>query len=309
MPASAGPEPRLDSVEIKVTFSGADAAAATLALAPDHGGARRHVYFCEALSRSPYGHLPYGGVPYGRVPDGRVPSEGEASASSPYTGETLARSRATPGQLPLLDAGVTLRLRAWSGRGVGGDVTAELRPCRRSRLSERWLDFRAQGPDSFRLAADWTGERRALAACFASDCGRTAVEAVTSGSKPLATAFSDRQRAFLAECADAPVGFGDLDILGPVHTVDWTGVRLNHHEVTLEYWTLPGDEADTPLEWFEVSERVAPEGAEVVQASLMALLHGRGLEPDLSQGTRTRRVLETLAARDAARRYGGGRAR
>ncbi|MPY60587.1 hypothetical protein FNH08_26610, partial [Streptomyces spongiae] len=61
MPASTGPEPRLDSVEIRVTFSGADAAAATRALAPDHGGARRHVYFCEALTRSPYGRVPYHG--------------------------------------------------------------------------------------------------------------------------------------------------------------------------------------------------------------------------------------------------------
>ncbi|MEW2397413.1 hypothetical protein [Streptomyces sp. NPDC046862] len=293
MPASTGPEPRLDSVEIRVTFSGADAAAATRALAPDHGGARRHVYFCEALTRSPYGRVPY---------------DGGARASSPHTGESLARSWATPGQLPLLDAGVTLRLRAGSGRGgdEGGDAVAELRPCRTSRLTERWLDFRAQGTDSFRLAGDWSGERRVLAASFASDCGRTAVEAVTSGGKPPATAFSDRQRAFLAECADAPVGFGDLDVLGPVHTVDWTGVRLDHHEVTLEYWTLPGDEADAPLEWLEVSERVAPEGAEVVQASLTALLHGHGLEPDLSQGTRTRRVLEALAGRGTVRRYGEG---
>jgi hypothetical protein len=294
MPASAGPEPRLDSVEIKVTFSGADAAAATRALAPDHGGARRRVHFCEAVTRSPYGDAltrhPYG----------------DAFARSPYTGETLARSWATPARLPLLDAGVTLRLRAGSGRGAngdgGGDATAELRPCRTSLLTERWLDFHGQGPDSFRLAGDWSGERRVLAASFASDCGRTAVEAVTSGSRPPATAFSDRQRAFLAECADLPIGLGDLDILGPVATTVWTGMRLDHHEVTLEHWSLPGDETDAPLEWLEVSERVAPEGAEVVQASLTAILRGQGLEPDLAQGTRTRRVLETLAERGAVRR-------
>lgn len=245
---------RLDSVEIKVTFSGAGAAAATRALAPDTGGARRRVYFCEALARS-----------------------------------------TAPGQLPLLDAGLILRLRAGSGRG--GAATAELRPCRRSRLSERWLRFREQGPDSFHLTNVWSGDRRVLAAALVSDCGRTAVEAAATGAKPLEFVFSDRQRAFLADCADVSVGFGSLDVLGPVHTARWRGVRLDHHEVTLERWTLDGGaEGADCLEWLEVSKRVAPEGAEVVQASLTALLEGKGLEPDLGSGVRVRRVLERLVA-------------
>lgn len=257
MPASVGRgdltsgSDRLDSVEIKVTFSGAGAAAATWALAPDTGGARRRVYFCEALARS-----------------------------------------TAPGQLPLLDAGLILRLRAGSGRG--GAATAELRPCRRSRLSERWLRFREQGPDSFHLAGAWAGDRRVLSATLVSDCGRTAVEAAATGTKPLELVFSDRQRAFLTECADIDVGFGSLDVLGPVHMVRWRGVRLDHHEVTLERWTLGGDRS---LEWLEVSKRVAPEGAEVVQASLMALLEGKGLEPDLGSGIRVRQVLEELVAK------------
>ncbi|UUU31630.1 hypothetical protein JIX56_17890 [Streptomyces sp. CA-210063] len=256
MPASVGrgdltsASDRLDSVEIKVTFSGAGAAAATWALAPDTGGARRRVYFCEALARS-----------------------------------------TAPGQLPLLDAGLILRLRAGSGRG--GAVTAELRPCRRSRLSERWLSFREQGPDSFHLADAWAGDRRVLSATLVSDCGRTAVEAAATGTKPLELVFSDRQRAFLTECADIDVGYGSLDVLGPVHLVRWPGVRLDHHEVTLERWTVAGDQS---LEWLEVSKRVAPEGAEVVQASLTALLKGKGLEPDLGSGIRVRRVLEELVA-------------
>lgn len=258
MPASVGRgdltsgSDRLDSVEIKVTFSGAGAAAATWALAPDTGGARRRVYFCEALARS-----------------------------------------TAPGHLPLLDAGLILRLRAGSGRG--GAATAELRPCRRSRLSERWLRFREQGPDSFHLAGAWSGDRRVLSAALVSDCGRTAVEAAVAG-EPLDLVFSDRQRAFLADCADIDVGFGSLDVLGPVDTVRWHGVRLDHHEVTVERCALAADPA---LEWLEVSERVAPEGAEVVQASLTALLRGKGLEPDLGRGVRVRRVLEALAAEGA----------
>ncbi|MEH0635662.1 hypothetical protein QBA35_20425 [Streptomyces bottropensis] len=253
MPASGGRgdltegSDRLDSVEIKVTFSGAGAAAATWALAPDTGGARRRVYFCENLARS-----------------------------------------TAPGQLPLLDAGLILRLRAGSGRG--GAVTAELRPCRRSRLSQRWLRFRERGPDSFHLAAVWSGDRRVLSAALVSDRGRTAVEAVVSGAEPLDVLFSDHQLAFLADCADIDVGLGALDVLGPVHTVRRSGVRLDHHEVTLDHCTLPA----AGLEWLEVSERVAPEGAEVVQASLTALLKAKGLEPDLGRGIRLRRVLEEL---------------
>ncbi|MGW0844984.1 hypothetical protein ACWD26_33585 [Streptomyces sp. NPDC002787] len=259
MPASVGRgdlasgSDRLDSVEIKVTFSGAGAAAATWALAPDTGGARRRVYFCEALARS-----------------------------------------TAPGQLPLLDAGLILRLRAGSGRG--GAVTAELRPCRRSRLSERWLRFREQGPDSFHLAGAWSGDRRVLSATLVSECGRTAVEAAAAGTKPLDLVFSDHQHAFLTDCADIDVGFGSLAVLGPVHTVRWRGVRLDHHEVTLEHWSLGGSR---PFEWLEVSKRVSPEGAEVVQASLTALLKGKGLEPDLGSGIRVRRVLEELVASGA----------
>lgn len=267
---SAGTQSRLDSVEIRVTFSGADAAAAIGALAPDHGGARCRVHFCEALARSP------------------------------YTPGTLARSGTTPGTLPLLDAGVTLRLRAGSGRGSGGDVTAVLSPCRASRLTARWLGFRTEGPDSFRVRGDFSGDSRVLAASFASTCGRTAVRAVTDGGAPPATAFSGRQRAFLAECADVRVDTGDLTVLGPVHTARWSGVRLDHHEVRLERWTVRGARAaGGPLEWLEVSERVAPEGAEVVQASLTALLRARGLEPDLAPEARTRRVLEALRAAKA----------
>ncbi|QFQ99669.1 hypothetical protein F9278_29910 [Streptomyces phaeolivaceus] len=257
MPASVGRgdltsgSDRLDSVEIKVTFSGAGAVAATWALAPDTGGARRRVYFCEDLARS-----------------------------------------TAPGQLPLLDAGLILRLRAGSGRG--GAATAELRPCRRSRLSERWLRFREQGPDSFHLTGAWSGDRRVLSATLVSTRGRTAVEAAATGTKPLDLVFSDGQRAFLTDCADIDVGLGSLDVLGPVDTVRWRGVRLDHHEVTLEHCTVAGDGS---LEWLEVSKRVAPEGAEVVQASLTALLKAKGLEPDLGRGVRLRRVLEELAAK------------
>ncbi|WP_052866570.1 hypothetical protein [Streptomyces niger] len=268
MPESHGAGPRLDSVEIKMTFSAAQAAAAAEALAPGDGGIRRHVHFCEA------------------PPRGRG-----------------------PGTPALLDGGVILRLRADAGHGRGdGDATVKLRPCRRARLSRRWLRFREEDGDTLRLEEDWSAgnaghaENRVLAASLTSDCGRPAVDAVTSGANPLRTVFSRRQRAFLAECADVRVDFRTLRVLGPVRAVRWHGVRLNHHELTLERWSFAASAAESagpgpgeePLDWLEISERVAPDGAEVVQASLQALVRGLGLEPDLKQETKTRRVLETL---------------
>ncbi|WP_055519340.1 hypothetical protein [Streptomyces ossamyceticus] len=184
-------------------------------------------------------------------------------------------------------------------------MTAELRPCRRSRLSERWLRFREQGPDSFRLADTWSGDRRVLSATLVSDCDRTAVEAAASGAASLSSVFSARQQAFLADCADVRADLDALTLLGPVRTVSWRDVRIDHHAVVLKYGSLRGygsgngyGRGSGALDWLEVSERVAPEGAEVVQASLTALLEERGLEPDLGPVATTRRVLETLA-RDA----------
>ncbi|MFI8997697.1 hypothetical protein [Streptomyces sp. NPDC053542] len=279
MPESTEAEPRLDSVEIKVTFSAARAAAAAEALAPGDGGTRRRVHFCE---------LPSG------------------------SGES--------GALPLLDGGVILRLRAESDRhGAGrhdggdrhgdgdqrgdgerrggGDSTVKLRPCRRARIGPRWLRFRKDGPDELRIESDWSTENEVLAASLTTDCGRSTVDAVTSGARPPLTAFSRRQQEFLAECADVAVDFRALRVLGPVHAVRWRGVRLSHHELALEHWALDAH----GLEWFEVSERVDPEGAEVVQASLHTLVRSLGLEPDLEQETKTRRVLEALTRSSLAR--------
>ncbi|OKI02077.1 hypothetical protein A6A06_13370 [Streptomyces sp. CB02923] len=253
MTGSAGPGPRLDSVELKVTFSGARAEVAAKALAPDDGGVWCQVFFCEG-----------------------------------------PRHR-RPGELPLLEAGVILRLRSRQGRT--GDTTAKLRPCRRTRIPGPWLDFRRRGDDELRLESDWAGERQVLSAALTRTRDRRDIDAVTAGERPLHTAFSGAQERFLADCADLAVDFRQLTVYGPVRAQRWRDVRRRHHELTVERWSL-APRTGPPLDWLEVSERVEPEGSEVVRASLLALLRKLDLEPDLEQETKTRRVLEALT-RDA----------
>ncbi|MEV5598664.1 hypothetical protein [Streptomyces sp. NPDC052496] len=253
MTGSAGPGPRLDAVELKVTFSGARAEVAAKALAPDDGGVWCQVFFCEG-----------------------------------------PRHR-HPGELPLLEAGVILRLRSRQGRK--GDATVKLRPCRRARVPAHWLDFHQDGDEEFRLESDWAGERQVLAAALTGTRDRRDIDEVTAGHRPLHTAFSRTQERFLDDCADLAVDFGQLTVHGPVRAQRWRGVRRRHHELTVERWSL-APRTGPPLDWLEVSERVEPEGAEVVRASLLALLRQLGLEPDLEQESKTRRVLEALT-RDA----------
>ncbi|KOG65636.1 hypothetical protein ADK76_05480 [Streptomyces griseoflavus] len=248
MTGSAEPGHRLDSVEIKVTFSDARAEVAAKALAPDDGGVWCQVFFCEGPRRR-------------------------------------------PGELPLLEAGLILRLRARQDKE--GDSTVKLRPCRRARVPRHWLDFHRRGDDELRLETDWSGERQVLAASLTRTRDRHDIDAVTDGRRPLHTAFSHAQEDFLADCADLPVDFRELTVYGPVRAERWRGVRHRRHELTVERWSLT-PHGGPPLDWLEVSERVEPEGAEVVRASLLALLRHLDLQPDLAQQTKTRRVLEAL---------------
>ncbi|MFH8408839.1 CD225/dispanin family protein [Streptomyces sp. NPDC018019] len=84
--------------------------------------------------------------------------------------------RHRPGELPLLEAGVILRLRSRQGRA--GDSTVRLRPCRRARVAGHWLDFRRSGDDELRLESDWSGEGRVLSASLTRTRDRHDIDAV-----------------------------------------------------------------------------------------------------------------------------------
>ena len=88
---------------------------------------------------------------------------------------------------PLLDRGVILRARD-KARG-DDDATIKLRPCRRSQLTDRWLATTKgkTGGDEWelKLEADWSGERRVLAASYSYDRPGGLVPEAGQGNRPV----------------------------------------------------------------------------------------------------------------------------
>ncbi len=193
------------------------------------------------------------------------------------------------GPLPLLTSGVILRLRETD---EADDSTVKLRPCRRSRLSTRWLACRIRGREEFRLEADWSGAGRTLAASLVAMHDRGHVDDILAGRRTVRSIFSDSQREFLTDCADAFVDFEALTVLGPVSALRWPRLRWQGYDVVAEQWTLPGDDA---LDFLELSLRVEPQGAEIVQVSFDALLRRHDIDPEAVEQPKTRLVLEQLA--------------
>ncbi|GGL05495.1 hypothetical protein [Streptomyces flaveus] len=204
----------------------------------------------------------------------------------------LPEGALVPGELPLLESGVILRLRTREDRR--GDSTVKLRPCRRSRLTERWLAFRVGGRDELRLEADWVGEERVLAASLVTELDR-GVDLPPDGGGLMQELFSPAQQEFLVDCADIPVDFRALQVLGPVQATRWRDARCRLRGLTAERWTVRGTDADGgSLEFLELSLRAAPDEAEIAQAGLEALVRRLGLESDTEQTAKTRLVLEHL---------------
>src|SRR5207249_2265458 len=117
---------------------------------------------------------------------------------------------------------------------------------------------------------------------------------ILAGRRTVRSIFSDNQRAFLADCADALVDFEALTVLGPVSALRWPRLRWQGYDVVAEQWTLPGDDAHT-LDFLELSLRVEPQGAEIVQVSFDALLRRHDIDPEAVDRQKTRLVVEQLA--------------
>lgn len=154
------------------------------------------------------------------------------------------RSDVTPDRLPLMDAGVILRLR--ETRQCLGTTTAELCPCRRSRVS---------GPWPLRVEAQWTGERRVLSASLTAAFPESAVADVVARGGPPRQLFTARQRRFLDECADCPVDIGDLRVLGPVSVHHWPRRTWTPADLNVERWQA-GTDTGARLDFVELSRRV-----------------------------------------------------
>lgn len=193
-------------------------------------------------------------------------------------------------QLPLLGAGLAVRVRAKGGGG--GDCTVKLRPCRRSQLTARWLATETSDELEFRVEEDWAGQRRVLAASAQADLESDPLDQVRRRDVLPSGLLSSAQEEYVADCAAIRVNLEAATRLGPIDATRWKSVGpadLDALEVRAERWTVAG------LDFLELSAKVPPEDAEQAARALDAALTGLGLPPPREQETKTRRVLEQLA--------------
>jgi hypothetical protein len=198
--------------------------------------------------------------------------------------------------LPLLEAGVVIRLRTPHGAHGGpgrGDSVVKLRPCRRSQLTTRWLSTGPEADDDveLRVEEDWAGVRRVLAASAQAKLPHDAPPLTHRGPFP-ADLLHKAQVAYLDDCGPLRVNPDQLCTLGPIKADRWTSMTspdLAALGVRAERWRV----AD--LDFLELSVKVAPEHAEAAQARLDDAVSALGAAPDKDQETKTRRVLDALA--------------
>ena len=84
-------------------------------------------------------------------------------------------------------------------------------------------------------------------------------------------------------------------LLGPVKAHRWR-LHESRYDITAERWTVltPGDPPG--LDLLELSVTAEPEDAALVQPAFLASIRRRGLDPYAFQQTKTRHVLQHLAA-------------
>jgi hypothetical protein len=191
--------------------------------------------------------------------------------------------------LPLLEGSVVLRVRS-SANGKR-DSTVKLRPCRRSQLTDGWLDAPRGSDDDPKLEADWVGDRKVLAASITSKPGSDSLDDVREGRARVGTLFSAEQQAFLDACADIRVNVNGLVLLGPIAATRWDRVDIDGIEVVAERWRI-----GTELDFLELSIRISPPDAVETQRAIDHGVHQLGIVLDDRQATKTRLVLEHLAA-------------
>jgi hypothetical protein len=199
------------------------------------------------------------------------------------------RTPGLPTALPLLDAGVILRLR--QEHGGTDDSTVKLRPCRRSQLTRAWRR-EAEGPQwTYRIEQDWAGQRQVLAASCTADLEHGLLPAAAKRQTGWAGMLNGRQEQFLTDCADLRVDVDDLVALGPIAAVRWKKFNLGNYEVIAEQWTVKD------LDFLELSIREddGPKQAAATQAGFEAALRKRKISVSDEVETKTRTVLERLA--------------
>jgi len=186
-------------------------------------------------------------------------------------------------KLTLNKAGVVIRARA--KEDDDHDSVIKIRPVDPDKVEDEWRD-----EDGFKIEADTVGDKVVVSASFKNKQKKNAIGKVAKGEDPISELFSKKQKAFLAEFYDGPVGLDDLAILGPVKTLRADIERAGlAYELTAEYWTLPDDS-----HLLEVSIKCPPEEAVVAREVFEAFLAGHGLDPNGAQATKTNLALTSL---------------
>jgi len=189
-------------------------------------------------------------------------------------------------ELAMNKAGVVLRAR--DIEDDDHDSVVKIRPVEPDKVDDKWKDT-----DGFKLEADAVGDKVVMSASLKAEQKKKAIEKVADEDKKdkISDLFSKKQKEFLAEFYDGPLGLDDLTVLGPVQTlradIERPGMA---YELTAEYWTLPDDS-----HLLEVSIKCPPEEAVVAREVFAAFLAGHGLDPNGAQATKTNLALTSLA--------------
>jgi hypothetical protein len=86
-----------------------------------------------------------------------------------------------------------------------------------------------------------------------------------------------------------------LYLLGPVEAYRWR-LYEPRYDITAERWTVPIPDDPSGVDFLELSVTAEPSDAALVQPAFLASIRYRGLDPYAFQQTKTRHVLECLAA-------------
>jgi len=185
--------------------------------------------------------------------------------------------------LPLLDAGVILRLRERK------DTTAKLRRLAlRDTLAGQWShDHDKQHGFEFRIEWDWAGPRHVMAASAVTDLDDSVIEDAANGRRNLADVFCAKQLDFLHDCAGVPVELDRLTVLPPIAATKWSKWKgLDSDQVppvNIERWQV------SELDFLEFSVRAkAGEDVESMQKGFHAGLQRVGVPVEGIQETKTR---------------------
>jgi hypothetical protein len=191
-------------------------------------------------------------------------------------------------ELGLNKAGVVLRAR--DIEDDEHDSVVKIRPVAPDEVDDKWKETAG-----FKLEADVVGKNVVMSASLKAAQKKNAIgKVVDANSKDrISDLFTKKQKAFLDEFYDGPLGLDDLCVLGPVETLRADIERpAMAYALTAEYWTLP-DESHL----LEVSIKCPPEEAVVAREVFAAYLAGHGLDPNGAQATKTKLALASLANR------------